>query len=113
MSIGGMLTILMYALAPFMWLLIIGLMIIIGLHLLAYLRGYQITHHRSHLATLLALLVGLTAILWAPWLTHSTLDYVTTVFDWIALTGAVVATFVIALIILHPLSYLISLQREA
>ena len=112
MSIGGMLTILMYALAPFIWLIIIGLVIIIGLHLLAYLRGYQVTHHRSHLATLFALLIGLTAILWVPWFTHSTLGYVATVFDWVALVGAAAATFVIALIILHPLSYLISLRHE-
>jgi len=112
MSIGGMLTILMYALAPFMWLLISGLLIIIGVHLLAYLRGYQVTRHHSRFATLLALLIGITALLWVPWLTHSTLGYVATVFDWIALMGAAIATFVIALIILQPLSFLISLQRE-
>ncbi|RUR34834.1 hypothetical protein ELY33_01260 [Vreelandella andesensis] len=112
MSIGGILTILMYALAPFVWLLIMGLIIIIGLHLLAYLRGYQITHHRSRPANLLALLIGLTAILWVPWLTHSALGFVATAVDWIALIGAAAATFVIALIILHPLSYLISLKHE-
>lgn len=60
MSIDGMLTILMYALAPFKWLLIMGLIVIIALHLLTYLRGYKITHHRSRLTNLLALLIGLT-----------------------------------------------------
>lgn len=113
MSIGGMLTIVMYALAPFMWQLIGGVFIMISAHLLAYLRGYQVTRHHSRLATLLALLIGLTALLWVPWLTHSTLGYVATVFDWIALIGAAIATFVIALIILQPLGFLISLQREA
>ncbi|AIA74198.1 DUF5368 family protein [Halomonas sp. XH26] len=112
MTIGGILTILMYTLAPFIWLLMIGLTIIIGLLLLAYLRGYQITHHHSHLASLLAVLIGLTAFLWVPWLTHSTLGYVATVVDWIALIGAAIATFVIAFITLHPLSYLIRLQNE-
>lgn len=112
MSIGGMLTIMMYALAPFMWLLIIGFIVTIGLHLLAYLCGYQITHHRSHLATLLAIFLGLTSIIWVPWLTDSTLNYVATTFDWIALTGAAVATFTIALTILNPLSYLISFKSK-
>lgn len=112
MSIDGMLTILMYALAPFKWLLIMGLIVIIALHLLTYLRGYKITHHRSRLTNLLALLIGLTAILWVPWLTHSTLGYVATVFDWIALIGAAAATSVIAFIILHPLSYLISFRDK-
>ena len=72
MSIGGMLTIVMYALAPFMWQLIGGVFIMISAHLLAYLRGYQVTRHHSRLAT-----------------------------------------FVIALIILQPLVFLISPQREA
>lgn len=112
MSIGGMLTIVMYALAPFMWQLIGGVFIMISAHLLAYLRGYQVTRHHSRFATLLALLIGLTALLWVPWLTHSTLGYVATMFDWVALVGAAVATFAIALIILHPLSYLISLRHQ-
>lgn len=112
MTISGMLTILMYALAPFMWLLIIGGIVVTGLHLLAYLRGYQITRYRHRPTTLLALILGLTAILWVPWLTHSTLNYVATLFDWIALSGAVIATFVLAFLILHPLSYLIRLRGE-
>lgn len=112
MSIGGMLTILMYALAPFMWLLIGGFLIMISVHLLAYLRGYQVTRHHSRFVTLVAIVIGLTAIVWVPWLTHSSLGYVATMFDWVALVGAAVATFAIALIILHPLSYLISLRHQ-
>ncbi|MGM0823365.1 MAG: hypothetical protein ACQEUY_01425 [Pseudomonadota bacterium] len=112
MTIGGTLTIMMYALAPFKWLIIIGLILIISLHLFAYLNGYQITQHRSRLAALLAVLIGLTATLWVPWLTHSSIGYIATVVDWIGLIGAAVAMCVTAFIILHPLSYLISIQRE-
>jgi hypothetical protein len=112
MTIAGVLTILMYALAPFMWPLTIGVIAIIGLHLFAYLRGYQITRHRHRLTTLLALVIGLTAIVWVPWLTHSSLGYVATLFDWIALSGAAVATFLVAFTILHPLSYLLRLHNE-
>ncbi|MGM0832093.1 DUF5368 family protein [Halomonas qinghailakensis] len=111
MTLTGIITILMYALAPFIWLMLAAAVIIVGLHLFAYLRGYQITHHRSVLALLLAGLVGLTAFVWVPWFTHSTLDYVATVVDWVALTGAAIATFIVALIVLHPLSYLISDRR--
>ncbi|EHJ94590.1 hypothetical protein [Vreelandella boliviensis] len=108
MTITGSVTILMFALAPYIWFIVTGVVMVVGLHLLAYLRGYQIAHHRSLFAILLAALVGLTAFVWVPWLTHSTLGYVATVFDWVALTGAAIATFVVALIVLHPLSYLIS-----
>ncbi len=108
MTISGILTIIMYALAPFAWLIVAGVVIVVGLHLLAYLRGYQVTRHRSLVALLLAVLIGLTALVWVPWLTNSTLSYVATVFDWLALIGAAIATFVVALVVLHPLSYLIS-----
>ncbi|MBT2772677.1 hypothetical protein J7J47_10590 [Halomonas sp. ISL-60] len=112
MTISGMITILMYTLAPFRWLLILGTLVVAVLHLLAYLRGYQITHHHSRFATLLSIVIGLTAIVWIPWLTHSSLGCVATLFDWVALTGATVATFILSLVILHPLSYLARLQRK-
>ncbi|KPQ24496.1 MAG: hypothetical protein HLUCCA13_09575 [Halomonas sp. HL-48] len=112
MTISGIFTILMYALAPFTWLLVVGSIVVISLHLLAYLRGYQITQHRSRYATILAILIGLSAVAWVPWLTHSTLANVATLFDWVALTAGIVAIFIISLVILHPLSYLISLLRE-
>ncbi|MBR2515348.1 MAG: DUF5368 family protein [Halomonas sp.] len=112
MTIAGAITILTYALAPFMWLLIIVVIVVTGLHLLAYLRGYQITRYRHRRTTLLALIIGLTAIIWVPWLTHSSLGYVATLFDWVALLGAAAATFLVALLILQPLSYLISFHND-
>lgn len=111
MTITGIVTILMFALAPYIWFIVAGIVIIVVLHLSAYLRGYQITRHHSVIALLLAGLVGLTAYVWVPWLTHSKLDYVATVFDWVALTGAAIAAFIVALIVLHPLSYLIRDRR--
>lgn len=107
MTLAGIVTILMYALAPFVWLILAGAVVVAGLHLFAYLRGYQITHHHSLLALVLAALVGLTAFVWVPWFTTSSLNYVATLFDWVALIGAAIATFIVALLVLHPLSYLI------
>lgn len=112
MTISGMLTILMYTLAPFVWLIISGLIIIFSLHLFAYINGYQIIRHRSRLSGLFAILFGLTAIAWVPWLTNSTLGYVATTFDWLALVASAIAISLIAYIIIHPLSYLISLKFE-
>lgn len=112
MTISGIFTILMYALAPFMWLLVAGGITLAGLHLLAYLRGYQITRYHHRPTTLLALILSLTALFWVPWLTHSRLGYVVTLFDWVALGGAIIATFVMAFLVLHPLSYLIRLRGE-
>lgn len=107
MTISSMLTVLMYALAPFIWLIVAGVVILVVLHLLAYMRGYQFTQYRCLLATGLAAVVGLSAMFWVPWLTNSQFAYITTPFDWVAAIGSVIGAFVVAFLALHPLSYLI------
>ncbi|CAM3992258.1 hypothetical protein VRRI112168_09460 [Vreelandella rituensis] len=107
MTIYGTLIVLMYALAPFVWWLMAGITFLIALHIIAYLRGYQLTQYRCYPALVIAALIGLSSLLWIPWLTHSQLSYIATVFDWVALIGAMVGVFVLAFLALHPLSYLV------
>ncbi|NOG32373.1 hypothetical protein HLB35_12525 [Halomonas sp. TBZ9] len=110
MSISSIFTVLMYALAPFAWLIIAGVVILLAVHLLAYMRGYQITQYRCMLATGIAALIGLSAFFWAPWLTNSQFTYINTVFDWVAAIGSIIGAFVVAFLLLHPLSYLVKGQ---
>jgi len=107
MTITSILTILMYALAPFVWLIVAGVVVLVVVHLLAYMRGYQITEYRCMLATIVAVLIGLSAVFWVPWLTNSQFAYITTVFDWVAAIGSVIGAFIVAFLLLHPLSYLV------
>ncbi|MYL23101.1 hypothetical protein GLV89_04750 [Halomonas alkaliantarctica] len=107
MSIYSTLTILMYALAPFAWWLTIGTIVLITLHFVAYLRGYQITRYRCYPAVAIAALVGLSALLWIPPMTHSQLSYIATWVDWAVLVSAIIGTAVIAYLVVHPLSFFV------
>ncbi len=111
MTIQGALTILMYALAPFLWLIVGALGVLVVVQLLARLRGYRTFHYRCLGANLAALAVGLSGLWWIPAFTNSRLGYVTTLFDWVAMIGAVVGLAIAAWLVLHPLSYLVRAPR--
>lgn len=107
MTITSILTILQYALAPFLWLIIIAAAALILVQVVARMGGYRFTRHDSKPAVVLAILAGLSGLVWIPWFTHSRLTYVTTVFDWVMLSAALVGLAIAALLMFHPLSYLI------
>ena len=107
MTIQGALTILMYALAPFLWLIVAGVALLVVIQLVARLRGYRALTYRCLGANLAALAVGLSGLWWIPAFTNSRLAYVATAFDWVALIGAVVGMAIAAWLVLHPLSYLL------
>ena len=107
MTIQGALTILMYALAPFLWLIVAGVGVLVIAQLVARLRGYRTLHYRCLGANLAALAIGLSGLWWIPLFTHSRLAYVATLFDWVAMIGAVIGLAVAAWLVLHPLSYLV------
>lgn len=111
MTLSSILTILMYALAPYIWLIIATLALLLAIHLFAYLRGYQVTKHRCLLATGAAALIGLSAVFWVPWLTSSEFSHINTLFDWVAAIGSALGAFVVAYLLIHPLSYLFSAQK--
>ncbi|MDX5375931.1 MAG: DUF5368 family protein [Halomonas sp.] len=110
MTMTGILTIMMYALAPFLVWIVSGLILLGGLQTLAHLRGYRILRYRYLGANLAAVAVGLSGLWWIPLLTHSRLAYVASPFDWIALVCALFGTAVVAWLVLHPLSFLLRSQ---
>ncbi|MCE8037516.1 MAG: DUF5368 family protein [Halomonadaceae bacterium] len=107
MTITGALTILWYALAPFLWLMAAGVALLVAVQVLAHLRGYRILGYRCLAANLAAIAAGLSGLWWIPLFTHSRLAYVASVFDWIALIGALAGLAAVAWLLLHPLSYLL------
>lgn len=113
MTIQGALTILMYALAPFLWLIMAGVAALVAVQLVARLRGYGALRYRCLGANLAALAVGLSGLVWIPAFTNSSLGFVMTAFDWVAMIGALVGLAVAAWLMLHPLSYLVRGQRQA
>ncbi len=113
MTIQGAFTILMYALAPFVWLIVAGVVVLVAVQLVARLRGYAALGYRCLGTNLVAVAVGLSGLWWIPAFTNSQLGYVTTAFDWVAIIGAVVGLAIVAWLVLHPLSYLVRGQRQA
>ncbi|GEM_PF-747156 len=111
MTIQGALTILMYTLAPFLWLIVGAAGVLVVVQLVAHLRGYRIFHYRCLGANLAALAVGISGLWWIPLFTNSRLTYVATLFDWVAMIGAVVGLAIAAWLVLHPLSYLVRAPR--
>ncbi|MBB3331497.1 apolipoprotein N-acyltransferase [Halomonas campaniensis] len=111
MTIQGALTILMYALAPFLWWILGALAVLVLVQLVARLRGYRALHYRCLGTNLASLAVGLSGLWWIPAFTHSKLGYVATAFDWVAMIGAVIGLTIAAWLVLHPLSYLVRAPR--
>lgn len=107
MTINSVFTIVQYAIAPYLWLVVLAVLVLIAAQLLARLSGYHYFRHRSLTANALAILVGLSGLAWIPAFTHSRLDYVATVFDWMVMAGAIIAIACFALLVLHPVSYLL------
>lgn len=107
MTLYSTLTVLMYALAPFAWWLALGTLILLVLHFMAYLRGYQITRYRCYPAVAIAALVGFSALFWIPLMTHSQLSYIATWVDWTVLVSAMLGTAILAFLVLHPLSFFV------
>ncbi|MFO8045666.1 MAG: hypothetical protein R6U30_07320 [Halomonas sp.] len=111
MTIQSALTILMYALAPFIWLIVAGLAVLVIVQVSARLRGYRTLHYRCLGANLASLAVGLSGLWWIPAFTNSQLSYVATAFDWVAMIGAIIGLTIAAWLVLHPLSYLVRAPR--
>ncbi|MFC2990566.1 hypothetical protein [Halomonas tibetensis] len=111
MTIQGALTILMYALAPFLWMIVGAGGVLVVVQLVARWRGYQTLQYRCLGANLAALAVGLSGLWWIPVFTHSQLGYVATAFDWVAMIGAIIGLTIAAWLVLHPLSYQVRARR--
>ncbi|SDU38626.1 hypothetical protein [Halopseudomonas salegens] len=110
MTFTGALTILGYAVMPYLWLITLLLAVFFALQVVARLRGYRFLQHRKGLSLLLAALTGLSGLLWIPALTHSRLAYVASTFDWVAMLGALLGVTLLAFVLIHPASYLLRKQ---
>ena len=108
MTFTGALTILGFALMPYLWLLVALLIALVGVQTLARLRGYLLRQFAKGSSLALAVVVGLSGLLWIPAFTHSRLAYVASAFDWIAMLGALLGLAVLAFVLLHPALYLLS-----
>ena len=107
MTFTGALTILGYAIMPYLWLVILLLLVFLALQITARLRGYRCLSQPKGLSLALSALVGLSGLLWIPALTHSRLAYVATLFDWVAMLGALLGLALLAFLLIHPASYLL------
>ncbi len=107
MTITSVLTILQYAIAPYLWLVVVAVAVLIAAQLLARMGGYRYSRHRSLVAHVVAAVAGLSGLAWIPAFTNSRLEYVATAFDWVAMTGAIVGLAVFVLLVIHPVSYLL------
>ncbi|PMR73368.1 DUF5368 family protein [Billgrantia endophytica] len=112
MTFSGALTILMYALTPFLWPIAAGVVALVVVHLLARLRGYRMMAYRCPGASLAAMAAGVSALWWIPAFTHSRLAYVSSVFDWVAMIAAIIGMSLVVWLALHPFSYLLRGRRS-
>lgn len=107
MTIASILTIVQYALAPYLWLIVLAAVVLLGAQVIARLGGYRYLRHKSAVANGLALVAGLSGLAWIPAFTHSQLAYVATTFDWVVMIAAIIGVAIFALLVFHPLSYLL------
>lgn len=86
MSIESILVVLMYSAKPYLWL--IALVVIIPI--ICYFIQLEAPLLSGLKAVLVSAVVGVVIALAAPYITHSKLEYVTTLTDWASLIGILV-----------------------
>lgn len=113
MGISGILTVLWYTALPFLPLIIFAVILLLGVHLIAFRAGYRMKQCQYRKAMWVSGLLALAAIPLIPWLTHSSLNMVVTVFDWVALLGTAIGVGVYAWLVLHPIWYVTQNRHSA
>lgn len=106
MNLTSVLIIVWYTVQPLLWLVLLAAVILVGAQLTARLKGYRINRQPILLAVIISALVGLAALFIAPMATRSSLSYVATGFDWLALTLVLIGATVYSWLVVHPLLYL-------
>ncbi|SEI56468.1 hypothetical protein SAMN05421831_104119 [Allopseudospirillum japonicum] len=99
MTFAGVITIILYALAPYWWLLVLLLLALIGAQVLG--RHHQGT--RPRFLYPLCVAIGLLTALVAPWITGSSLNYVQTSTDILTLLAVMLGSGFYAFLLLNPL----------
>lgn len=106
MTISGILMIVWYALKPWLWLGALLLVLLAAAQLVARRKGYTLCSPSGPGAKIVPPLVFVGAFFFVPWVTMSSIAYVSTWVDWAALIAAAIALALYAWLLLHPLCYL-------
>jgi len=99
MTFAGVLTIILYSLKPYWWLLLLLLIPLV----LTQLTGWKKRGPRPGWLYLICILAGIGAALAAPTLTQSKLSYVATTTDWMSLLAVAIGATLYAFLLLSPL----------
>jgi hypothetical protein len=98
MTFEGVITIILYSLKPYWWLLVLLLVPLV----LTQLSGWKKHGPRPGFLYLLCAVVGIGAALVAPALTMSKLSYVATTTDWLSLLAVAVGVAIYCFLLLSP-----------
>ncbi|WP_346795409.1 hypothetical protein R5M92_08175 [Halomonas sp. Bachu 37] len=96
--------------SPMTWLLVLGIIVLLGLHLAAYIHGYQLLAYRSYIAIVLSLLLGASAFWWLPLMANSHLAYINGLWGWVSLSVSALVIALVGFLYFHPFCFLV---REA
>lgn len=99
MTFAGVMTIILYSLKPYWWLLLLLLVPLV----LAQALGWKKRGPRPGWLYLISLLAGIAAALLAPAVTNSKLSYVATMTDWLSLLAVAVGAALYTFLLLCPL----------
>lgn len=99
MTFAGVMTIILYSLKPYWWLLLLLLIPLV----LAQALGWKKRGPRPGWLYLISLLAGIAAALLAPAVTNSKLSYVATMTDWLSLLAVAVGAALYTFLLLCPL----------
>lgn len=98
MTFEGIITIILYSLKPYWWLLVLLLVPLV----LTQLSGWKKRGPRPALLYLLCAAAGIGAALLAPTLTLSKLSYVATTTDWLSLLAVALGAAIYCFLLLSP-----------
>lgn len=111
MTLSGILTVLWFALKPWLWLIILALVVLVAAQLAGRRKGYRCLSTQGRFAWIFGPILGLIAFFVLPSFFNSQMGYVQTSIDWLALIGGSLAVAVYALMVLRPLCHLRSCKR--
>ncbi len=107
MNLTSILIVLWYTVQPLLWLILLALVVLLGAQIVARLRGYRMKNQSLMITGIASVVLGIATVFVAPWITGSSLTYVTTGFDWVALILAAIGVGIYSLLVIHPLQYLL------
>ncbi|WP_114417695.1 hypothetical protein [Marinospirillum perlucidum] len=106
MTITGTLTVLWYSAQPWLWLIALMVVLFLVPQVIARLKGYHFSAKGGKGSKYFPPLIFILSIFLVPLHTDSTLAYVNTWVDWIALLGASFGLALYAWLVFHPICYL-------